>query len=61
MNALVAAAITVAFHGFLLRRIPPTVEWKLRALARRASLLTAALPYGMFNVLIVNIVDYKGG
>jgi SagB-type dehydrogenase family enzyme len=37
MNALVAADITVAFHGFLLRRIPPTVEWKLRALARRAS------------------------
>jgi hypothetical protein len=36
MNALVAAAITVAFHGFLYRRIPPTVEWKLRALARRA-------------------------
>jgi hypothetical protein len=25
--------------GFLLRRIPPTGEWKLRALARRASLM----------------------
>jgi len=25
--------------GFLLRRIPPTGEWKLRALARRASFI----------------------
>jgi hypothetical protein len=31
MNAQVAAVDNAALQGFLLRRIPPTSEWKLRA------------------------------
>jgi hypothetical protein len=31
MNAQVAAVTKAALQGFLLRRIPPTDEWKLRA------------------------------
>ncbi|MFA5142895.1 MAG: hypothetical protein WC522_01830 [Candidatus Omnitrophota bacterium] len=41
MNAQVAVGTNVELQGFLLRRIPPTGEWKPRPLGWRASLRIA--------------------
>jgi Rrf2 family protein len=45
MNAPVVAVKTVALKGFLLRRDSAKDEWRLRALARRALLLTDLVNY----------------